>query len=66
MKKIPDFVCSSVSVNTEIKVPPEPLQIKSNCGKLVDIPIPSSHIPVNSIQVRLLSSDRRDGMVSNF
>lgn len=64
MKKIPDFICSSIAVNVEIQIPPEPLQVYNSSGVKVDIPIPSSHIPVNSMQVRLLSSSRRKGMVS--
>lgn len=64
MKKLPNFVCPAIAVNREIKIPPEPLQIPNSKGEMVDIPIPSSHIDVASIQVRLLSSKRREGMVS--
>lgn len=66
MKKLPNFVCPAIAVNREISIPPEPLQIPNSKGEMVNIPIPSSHIDVASIQVRLLSSKRREGMVSQF
>lgn len=64
MKKIPDFMCSAMAVNIEIQIPPEPLKIENSLGVDIEIPIPSSHVPVSSIQVRLLSSTKREGMVS--
>ena len=63
MKKIPDFICRSLAINHQIKIPSEPLSILNLNGEEIEIPIPSSHIPVNSIQVRLLSRSRRQGMV---
>ncbi|EEB14239.1 Hormone-sensitive lipase, putative [Pediculus humanus corporis] len=62
MKKIPDFICRSLAINHQIKIPSEPLSILNLNGEEIEIPIPSSHIPVNSIQVRLLSRSRRQGM----
>lgn len=63
MKKLPNFVCPSIAVNREIEIPPEQLQIPNSKGEMVDIPVPSSHIDIASIKVRLLSSKRREGMV---
>ncbi|KAK6634055.1 hypothetical protein RUM44_004663 [Polyplax serrata] len=64
MKKIPDFMCSAMAVNIEIQIPPEPLKIENSLGVDIEIPIPSSHVPVSSIQVRLLSSTKREGMIA--
>lgn len=59
-------MCPAVAVNIEIKIPPEPLKIENLNGDLIDIPIPSSHIETSSIQVRLISNKKREGMVMIF
>ncbi|KAL0281198.1 UNVERIFIED_CONTAM: hypothetical protein PYX00_002258 [Menopon gallinae] len=64
MRKLPNFVCPAIAVNMEIKIPPEPLKIENLNGELIDIPIPSSHIETSSIQVRLISNKKREGMIS--
>lgn len=47
-----------------IKISPEPIQIHSpKFNKLIDIPIPESHIGVRPVSCRLLSVRRRQGMV---
>lgn len=55
-----------VSVNEEVKIPPEPLQIFSeSLGSLIDIPVPSSHVGIKPVCCRLLSKRRRNGMVND-
>ncbi|XP_065368054.1 hormone-sensitive lipase [Calliphora vicina] len=75
MHKIPSIVGSSIKINQIIEIPAEPLQLKKiNHNKyddkedateeFIDIPVPNSHLgPGLSIQVRLLSYHRREGMV---
>lgn len=53
-----------ISVNEEVKIPPEPLQVYSeSLGRFIDIPIPSSHIGIKPVCCRLLSNRKRSGMV---
>lgn len=54
-----------IGVNGTFKIAPNPLQVHSEVhGRLVDIPVPSSHIGVAPIHCRLLSKQQRKGMVS--
>lgn len=54
-----------ISVNEVLFITPEPLQLFSEkTGKLVEIPVPSSHIGEKPIACRLFSAQRREGMVS--
>lgn len=54
-----------VSVNRALNIQPEPLEIFSEKnGKLIDIPVPSSHIGAKPIKCRLISARKRKGMVS--
>ena len=54
-----------LKVNKVFTISPDPLQLySSKFGKLVDIPIPSSHVEVQPISCRLLSKNCRKGMVS--
>lgn len=64
MHTLPSIVGYKVEVNKVFKIPPEPLQLFSEkFGKLVDIPLPSSHTGLGSVSCRLLSANRRKGMV---
>jgi hypothetical protein len=64
MHAIPRLVGYKVDVNRVFKVPLEPLQIFSEkLNKLIDIPVPSSHIEKRPISCRLLCTHRRNGMV---
>jgi Hormone-sensitive lipase (HSL) N-terminus len=63
MQALPQIVGYKVDVNKVFKISPEPLQIFSeSLNKLVDIPIPHSHIGKHPISCRLLSARRRKGM----
>lgn len=54
-----------IAVNKIFKIQPDPLQVYSEKhGRLVEIPVPSSHIGVAPIHCRLLSKQHRQGMVS--
>ncbi|XP_073812727.1 hormone-sensitive lipase [Musca autumnalis] len=75
MHKIPSIVGSSIKVNQVIEIPSEPLQLpkvqstkEANLDQeeeeMLDIPVPSSHLGAGLvIQARLLSSQRREGMM---
>jgi hypothetical protein len=53
-----------LAVNRVFQISTDPLDIFSEKhGKLIDIPVPSSHLGVKPIACRLLSSHRRKGMV---
>jgi len=56
----------SLTINQIISVPPEELILPTLDGGTVSIPIPNSHIGKKPIQLRLLSSKRRLGMVNYF
>lgn len=54
-----------VVVNEIFLIPSETLQLYSEkTGKLIKIPVPSSHIGEKPISCRLFSARRREGMVS--
>jgi hormone-sensitive lipase len=64
MHTLPSIVGYKVEINKVFKIPPEPLQIHSEkYGKLIDIPLPHSHIGLGSVSCRLLSAKKRIGMV---
>lgn len=53
-----------IGVNKTFKIIPNPLEVYSKLhGRLIDIPLPSSHIGVAPINCRLLSKQHRKGMV---
>lgn len=53
-----------IGVNEVILIPPNPLQVYSDeLKKMIDIPIPSSHIGIEPIKCRLQSAKIRKGMV---
>lgn len=55
---------AKINVNRLITIAPEPLEIENvhDRKRMVQIPIPSSHLGVGSVTVRLLSNVRRHGM----
>ena len=59
------FSEAKICVNKVFTISPEPMQVHSEkLGKVVKIPIPSSHIGTKPINCRLFSASKRDGMVS--
>ncbi|GAB6027406.1 hypothetical protein CHUAL_001677 [Chamberlinius hualienensis] len=64
VQQVPFFVCVSLAVNKVIQIPVQPLQITSQNGVTVDIPIPHSHLPPSPVICRLLSGSLREGQVS--
>ena len=67
MHSLPSIVGYKVDVNKVFKIPPEPLQVYSKkFEKMIDIPVPKSHIGSGSVSCRLLSAKRRKGMVGEF
>lgn len=63
--KMPSLIAKQLKVNKVFKISTEPLQVYSQSLKsLVDVAIPSSHIGVSSIQCRLMSAEKRKGMVN--
>jgi hypothetical protein len=64
MHALPRLVGYKVDVNRVFNIPPEPLQIYSEKHKkMIDIPVPHSHIGKEPVSCRLLSTRRRKGMV---
>lgn len=63
MNIYPAMVLPSLAINQMISVPPEELVLPTMSGTTVNIPIPSSHVGKKPIRVKLLSSNRRIGMV---
>lgn len=64
MHALPRLVGYQVDINRVFKIPPEPLQIFSKkFNKMIDIPVPHSHIEKRPVSCRLLCTRRRKGMV---
>ncbi|XP_055855094.1 hormone-sensitive lipase [Episyrphus balteatus] len=68
MHKIPSIVGSSIKVNKIIEIPSEPLQLRvvakpEEDEEFIDIPVPKSHLGPGTVSVRLLSYNRRQGMI---
>lgn len=62
---IPSLIAKQLKVNKVFKITTEPLQIYSQSSKqMVDVTIPTSHMGVSTIQCRLLSAEKRKGMVN--
>lgn len=54
-----------LAVNYSFKIAPDPMQVDSEkFARLVDIPVPSSHIGIHPVTCRLLSRQHRIGMVT--
>lgn len=65
MQALPNVLGTNISVNRVIDIPTEPLQLPHTDASdiLVDIPIPFSHIGSGPVAARLLSANRRFGMM---
>ncbi|XP_072760685.1 hormone-sensitive lipase-like isoform X2 [Anoplolepis gracilipes] len=63
--KILSIITPSLAVNQLISVPPKELILPTLDGGTVSVPIPNSHIGKKPIQLRLLSSKRRRGMINS-
>lgn len=63
MSHLPSMVCPTIEINKVIFIPSETLEHKNLKGEIINVPIPNSFIGRKSIQARLLSSHRREGMV---
>lgn len=63
--KIFHILNPSLAVNQLIRVPPEELILPTLDGGTVLIPIPNSHIGKKPIQLKLLNSKRRVGMIGS-
>lgn len=63
MQAIPSIVGSSLKVNKVIQIPCEPIYLPKCEGDNIQIPPPSSHLGLNPISVRLLSTSKREGMI---
>lgn len=64
MHTLPNMVGPKLKVNKVFKILPEPLAIYSEkLDKMVDIPLPTSHIGLQPLSCRLLSAKKRKGMV---
>lgn len=62
-----EIIEHKISVNEEVEIPPDSLQIFSETlGKLIDIPIPSAHLGMKPVCCRLLCRRRRSGMVNKL
>ncbi|XP_067012042.2 hormone-sensitive lipase isoform X2 [Anabrus simplex] len=62
LSRLPGMICPAIAVNKVIMIPPEPIEVINPDGTKVQIPLPTSHIGIAPIQVRLLSAVRREGM----
>lgn len=65
MHALPNVLGTNITVNRVIDIPTESLQIPhtDDSDILIDIPIPSSHIGSGPVAARLLSANRRVGMM---
>lgn len=65
MHALPNVLGTNISVNRVIDIPTEPLQLphSDTVDILVDIPVPFSHIGSGPVAARLLSANRRVGMI---
>ena len=61
------LVSPRVQINEVFHIPTDEIQIESsNTNSLTNVPIPLSHIGKASIQCRLISAQKRQGMVIFF
>lgn len=67
LSSMPWVLASKVKINKLITIAPEPLELEEDGdrhnSKMVQIPIPTSHVGVSSLPARLLSHVRREGMI---
>lgn len=65
MHTLPNVLSVRVEVNKTFKIPAEPMKIFSpKFDKQIDIPLPHSHSGTKPVSCRLISAQRRVGMVS--
>lgn len=55
---------STVAVNKIITLPPEPITVQMNDGKETTVLPPTIHIGPQELNLRLISVNKRAGMVS--
>lgn len=55
---------STVAVNKLITIPPEPITVATTEGKEITVLPPTVHIGLQGLNVRLISVNKRVGMVS--
>lgn len=64
---LPSLAAKSVEVNKIFEIQPEPMKIYSaKFDEMIDVPLPSSHIGLGSVNCRLLSKSKRNGMVRSL
>ncbi|KAJ0176026.1 hypothetical protein K1T71_008200 [Dendrolimus kikuchii] len=62
MKRVPSLMSSTVAVNKMITIPPEPLTAMTIDGREITILPPTIHIGLQTLNVRLISVNKRNGM----
>ncbi|XP_068629365.1 hormone-sensitive lipase [Battus philenor] len=62
MKRVPSLMSSTVAVNKLITITPEPLTVVKMDGKETTVLPPTVHIGLQSLNVRLISVNKRTGM----
>lgn len=55
---------TTVAVNRIITIPPEPLTVLTNAGNETTVLPPSVHIGIQPLNLRVISFNKRAGMVS--
>ncbi|XP_059062892.1 hormone-sensitive lipase [Achroia grisella] len=63
MKRVPSLMSSTVAVNKLITIPPEPITVYTTDGKETTVLPPTVHIGLQGLNVRLISVNKRMGMV---
>lgn len=66
MKRVPSLMSNNVAVNKIITIPPEPVTVLTNSGKEITVLPPSVHIGLQPLNIRLISVNKRAGMVSTI
>lgn len=64
MKRVPSLMSSTVAVNKIITLPPEPITVQMTDGKDITVLPPTVHIGLQGLNLRLISVNKRAGMVS--
>ncbi|XP_077302659.1 hormone-sensitive lipase isoform X2 [Arctopsyche grandis] len=63
MQKLPNLGAATIAVNRLIAIPPEPIELTKIDGSSITIQVPDVHIGPQTLNVRLLSKVKRQGMV---
>lgn len=67
MHTVPSMTGCKVRVNKVFEIPAKSFQLRSEAlDKMVDVPVPSSHIGLKPVQCRLISKKKSNGMVKQF